>query len=320
MRIARPQSLVFSLLLALMLGGAAAVIGVQAPPLGAWLGLVPPLVIGFVTLRRPFRRWQLARRGAPAAWQAWLAAHVPFYARLPADGQRRFERDVLFFMAEQTFEGVEGVAVTEQLRLAVAAGAALLLHGRPGWELPSSRTILFYPGSFDEDYYDTASAGFDGMVHAQGPVILSVEAVEESWARPHDGQNVVLHELAHLFDFEDSAAEGHPSLMDPASAHAWSRLVRHEMRRIRFGRSVLRRYAATNPAEFFAVSVENFFERPVLLQRRHPELFEALVAFFSLDPRVPPEGGQESSNEGTPTRRGRLLNEDEAPDAPAVGT
>jgi Mlc titration factor MtfA (ptsG expression regulator) len=213
-----------------------------------------------------------------------LEAHVPFYRGLDAVGRRRFERDVQFFLDEQRFEGV-GVEVTETLRLAVAAGAALLLHGRPNWELPARRTFLFYAGRFNEDYDEDALGDYEGMAHAQGPVILSAKAVEMGWAVPHDGDNVVLHELAHLFDFENLDADGIPTLLNPASAEAWRRLMRAEMVKVRQGRSVLRRYAATSAAEFFAVAVENFFERPELLAHRHPELFEALCAFFNLDPR-----------------------------------
>jgi hypothetical protein len=86
----------------------------------------------------------------------------------------------------------------------------------------------------------------------------------------------------------DAVAEGVPSLMDRSSAKAWSQLVRREMQYVRLGKSLLRRYAATNPAEFFAVAAENFFDRPQQLYDRHPELFEALTAFFNLDPRPTP--------------------------------
>jgi Mlc titration factor MtfA (ptsG expression regulator) len=200
---------------------------------------------------------------------------------------------VRLVLAEQRFEALEGVAVTDELRLSVAAGAALLLHGRPDWEVPHGRTILFYPGTFDDDYdvEDELNAAYDGMVHPQGPVVLSAPAVEAGWARA-DGYNVVLHELAHLFDFEGTGADGIPSLMDPSSAGAWQTLVREEMRKVQLGRSVLRRYASTNPAELFAVAVEQFFERPIRLQRHHPALFDALVALFQLDPR-PPDGEEE---------------------------
>lgn len=271
--------------LALILGGVFTIVGAETTPRGGWFGLVPVFIVGGWGLRRPLRRWRLARLAFPASWRDWLTARVPFYNTLPGEARLRFERDVQFFLDEQSFEGLEGLDVTEAMRLSVAVGAALLLHGRPDWELPTTRTILFYPDRFDEDYYDGDYAAYNGMVHAQGPVILSAAAVEEDWARPGNGHNVVLHELAHLFDFEHGGAEGTPSLMDPASADAWRGLVRREMRRVRLGTSLLRGYAATNAAEFFAVAVENFFDRPVVLHRRHPHLFEALMAFFNLDPR-----------------------------------
>ncbi|MFQ5569730.1 MAG: M90 family metallopeptidase [Rhodothermales bacterium] len=286
MRIVRPSSLVFFASLAVILGGTSAIVGAQTMTGGGWFGVVPILIVMWRGLRIPWRRWRVARHAFPPAWRLWLKDHVTFYDTLNGNDRMRFERDVQFFLAEHTFEAVDGVELTDTLRLGVAAGAAMLLHGRPNWELSTQRGILFYPGRFDEDYYDGDYAVYDGMVHAQGPVILSAPAVEQDWTQPGNGHNVVLHELAHLFDFEKSHAEGTPSLMDPASARAWHKLVRREMRRIRLGKSLLRRYAATNQAEFFAVAVENFFDRPELLKRRHPRLFDALVAFFNLNPII----------------------------------
>ena len=284
MRIARPSSIIYYVLLALILGGGVAVIGGRAAPGGEWFGLVPVLLIALYALRRPLRRRALARQAVPADWRAWLEAHVPFYQAAEAPARRRFERDVQFFLNERAFEGIDGVDVTDPLRLAVASGAALLLHGRPDWELPAV-PMLLYPGRFDDDYHGGVYAEYDGMAHEQGPVLLSAPAVEASWAGTGDGSNVVLHELAHLFDFKNAGADGIPSLMDPSSEAAWQALVRREMDRIRQGDSLLRRYGATAPSEFFAVAVENFFERPEALRERHAELFEALASFFNFDPR-----------------------------------
>ena len=286
MQILRPSSLIFHGMLAFIVGGGVAVVGAQTVPYGAWLGLIPFLFILWRGGRRPWRRWRVTRQPFPAEAQAWLEAYVPLYAALGADGRARFERDVQIFLDEQTFEALDGVEDTDTLKLAVAAGAALILFGRPDWELPARRTFLFYPDRFDDDYHDSDYAQYDGMAHPQGPVILTAPAVLHDWQHPGSGHNVVLHELAHLFDFDDSYAEGIPSLMDPSSADAWRQLVRREMRRARLGRSLLRRYAATNPAELFAVAVENFFDRPERLQERHRHLFDALVAFFNLDPRL----------------------------------
>ena len=289
MQIIRPTSLGFYGLIALILGALGLVVGSRAG--GPWIvaGLVPSLVVLGLALRTPLRRWRAVRRPLPEASRAWLHTHVPYYAALAGATQRRFEQDAQIFLSEHRFEAVGGAELTDALRMGVAAGAALLLHGRPDWELPRGRTILIYPDRFDDSYFDSYAADYDGMVHQQGPIIFSARAVEDSWANPHDGDNVVLHELAHLFDFENEDADGVPSLLGAGSETAWQQLVRREMQYAKLGKSLLRRYAATNSAEFFAVAVENFFERPVLLRKRHPELFEVLVALFNLDPRTPDE-------------------------------
>ncbi len=250
---------------------------------GVLAGLGVWAVVVLRALRRPLRRLRLVRAPFPEASRTWLASHVAFYAALDAAGRQRFERDVTWATDGLTFEGVAEAQPTDALRLAVAAGAALLLHGHPDWELPTERTVLFVPDTFDEAYGDEEPGAFDGMVHSQGPIVLSALAVERGWAR-EDGSNVVLHELAHVFDFEGWEADGAPSFLDPRSAEAWRALVRSEMRRAERGDGVLRAYAASAPAELFAVATEQFFERPARLRARHPELFEALVAFYNLTP------------------------------------
>ena len=286
MRIARRSSVITAVLLALTVGGGVALAGRQVGPWGVWIGLVPALLILGVGLRRALRRWRLARTPLPTRWRHWLRRHVPLYENTDDAGRSQFEQDVRFVMDEYSFEGVKGVEVTETLRLSVAAGAATLLHGRPSWELPGSRSVLFYPGRFNDTYYDSADAAYDGMAHQQGPIILTAPAVEASWADPHDADNVVLHELAHLFDFDNEGADGVPSLVAASSAADWQALVRKEMRRVQRGRSILRPYAAEAPSEFFAVAVETFFEQPDRMARQHDALFRALVAFFHLDPRT----------------------------------
>ncbi len=290
MRVAHPSSVGFYAVLAVILGGGIAAIAAMAeglPLWTAWFGLVAFALLLGIGLRRPGRRWRAVRRPFPSAWRDWLHTHVPLYARADEADRARFERDVQIILADARFEGVDGVEVTDELRLSVAAGAALLLHGRPDWELPLDRTFLFYPGHFGDDY-TALEPDYDGMVHPQGPVIFSAPAVRRGWART-DGSNVILHELAHLFDFEDLYADGVPSLLDPGSVESWTALVKRETALIRRGQSMLRRYAATNAAEFFAVATEVFFERPSALSQRHPALFETLTALYALDPR-PPDG------------------------------
>ena len=281
-------SLYFSTTVALVLGAGLAVVGEMATPLGWPLGVFAFAAVLVTMLRKPFRRSRALRNALSEEAQRRVNEILSGF---PAVDRERFETDVKIILSEWGFEGVDGVEVTDRMKIGVAAGAALLLHGRPEWELPSRQTVLFYPDRFDQDYLATEDAAFDGMAHQRGPVILSARAIEESWADPHDGSNVVLHELAHLLDYENEFADGVPSLIAPGSTVAWRELVEREMKRVKLGRSLLRRYAAKNPAEFFAVAVENFFERPGELKGRHLELHEALVALFNLDPASLREDG-----------------------------
>ena len=280
-----------SLVVALMGAGTVGLVGYR---LGAgWWPFAVALALGVAGVLRPvLARVRALREPFPKLYAAWLREAVPVYAHGTADERRAFEARVLGFLAEQRFEQVdEETPWTWQRRLAVAAGAATLLLGRPGWTFTTRRSFLLYPGTFDQDYFgsdDAHDGPFDGMAHQQGPVIFSVNALDTAWAYA-DGSNVVLHELAHLLDYAGDTADGAPSLLDPASAPAWERLVRRETQRIRVGKSLLRGYAATNGAEFFAVTTEVFFEKPVPLARRHRALFDAFVAFYAYDPRPPDE-------------------------------
>lgn len=286
MQILRPTQAGFTLVLAFVLGAGVGFIS-WASGLTAWPGVVVAALALWRGMRKPLRRWTVARRPLDDSHREWLSAEVPIYRLLERRERDRFERDVQFILSEWLFEGVQGVEVTDALRLSVAAGVATLLHGRPEWEITPARTILFYPEQFDDQYYADETGNYDGMAHAQGPVILSRPAVEAAWRTGEQGNNVVLHELAHLFDFADDFADGISTFVDPASISAWEALVRREMHRIRFGRSILRRYASKNRAEFFAVAIENFFGRPDVLAHHHPELFDALVALLNMDPRAP---------------------------------
>ena len=285
MQILRPVQAGFTIALAIIIGVGLGMIGAGAG-ISWWPGLLAFVLILWRGLRKPFRRWRVVERGLSDRHRQWLLDNVPHYGALGKEGRECFERDVLFVLDEWLFEAVEGVEVTDELRLSVAAGVALLLHGRPEWEISPPRTILFYPEQFDDQYYADETGNYDGMAHAQGPVILSKPAVEFAWQTGARGNNVVLHELAHLFDFENTYADGVSSFLDPASIEAWQKLVRLETSRIRFGRSILRSYAAKDGAEFFAVAVENFFGRPHVLAHHHPELYEALVELLRQDPRT----------------------------------
>ena len=62
---------------------------------------------------------------------------------------------------------------------------------------------------------------------------------------------------------------------------------------------MLDQYGATNPAEFFAVATECFFEKPTQLRKKHPELYEELREYYRQDPEQVVSGGGGESSAGT---------------------
>jgi Mlc titration factor MtfA (ptsG expression regulator) len=120
-------------------------------------------------------------------------------------------------------------------------------------------------------------------------VVLSWDAVSAGSASPNDGHDVVLHEFAHQLDAEDGAMDGTPELDDLERYSVWSRVAGDEYAALlddleHHRKTSIDAYGATNAPEFFAVVVEQFFEKPLQLARKHPELYAELARFFRFDP------------------------------------
>ncbi len=285
------------LALALLLGAGGLGFGVIA--LASWpigLALAPTLasVAAWWGTGRFVRRRRLLATPFPDAWRRVLERRVDFYRQLDPAGRARFEADVRIFLAEQNIYGVHGseAIVDDEIRLLIASSAAMLGHGLPDFEWPRMRDIVVYPGSFDEEYrQDGEQPNIAGMVHAQGPILYSARDLRLGFRR-HDGHNVGLHELAHVLDFADGHADGMPVGASWSSNAPWLEIVGDRLERLRKARkadrSPLREYAGTNEAEFFAVAVETFFERPHRLHDKDPELYAMLRDYFGQDPAAQP--------------------------------
>jgi Mlc titration factor MtfA (ptsG expression regulator) len=124
-----------------------------------------------------------------------------------------------------------------------------------------------------------------GQSWTRGNVILAWDAALGGGRDFHDGHNVVLHEFAHQLDQEDGSADGAPPLPSRGLYGPWARVLGAEYESLRGpGRHVLDEYGGTNPAEFFAVATEAFFEKPRQLRKKHPQLYEQLKAYYQQDP------------------------------------
>jgi len=238
----------------------------------------------------------------PDAWDRIVERNVPVARGLTSEERERLLRLVRVFLADKHFEGCGGLTLTEEMKVTIAAGACLLLLHLEGPCYPTLRTVLVYPHAFVPKFARPPTAG--GIVQPPAPllgeswgdgvVVISWDDTLNGARDPGDGVNVVLHEFAHQLDDEDGSADGAP-LLSGGALRAWGRVLSDEFDRLRQDAaadrpSALDPYGARNKAEFFAVATETFFEKPVQLEREHPELYEQMKRFYRQDParRTPP--------------------------------
>ncbi|QJD60877.1 zinc-dependent peptidase [Pseudomonas sp. gcc21] len=201
----------------------------------------------------------------------------------------------LRLLLRKHFVGVDGLEISDAIRLRIAGMAVVPVLGLgldwyDGWQ-----TLILYDGPFVanhswQDEYgivhqETSERSGEAWEH--GPIVLSLRDVLD--ADQHDGYNVVIHELAHTLDMRSASANGAPPLHSGMDAVAWKRDLSAAWddlaRRAELGeRLPVDSYALEDPAEFFAVLSETFFESPRSLQSAWPAVYGHLVAFYRQDP------------------------------------
>lgn len=231
-------------------------------------------------------------------WITLLEQNLPLYSRLPDDLRLRLHDRIAQFLATIRFEGCAGLELTDEMLLTVAAQACLLVMHRDGRPYPRLKVVYLYPTTFTSVQKHTDHLGIvtEGEVARlgesweRGTVVLAWDSVEHGARNIHDAKNVTFHEFAHQLDHEDGATDGAPGLPCRDSYRSWARVFQENyddfLQQIEAGRkTLLDTYGATNPAEFFAVATETFFEKPRQLARKMPDLYEEMRQYYSLDPR-----------------------------------
>ncbi len=232
----------------------------------------------------------------PASWRKILRNNWPIYRKLPADLQIKLKKHIQLFLLEKQFVGCEGLVITDEMRVLIAAQACLLSLQRPLPQYPNLQTILLYPAAFIVNA-DTTNAGVVtssqqtrlGESWQQGQIVLSWPHSKAGAQDATDGHNLVFHEFAHQLDQENGPANGAPTLRDTSHYQNWSaefsKAFTELQQQLQMQQTpFLDAYAATNPAEFFAVATEAFFEQPQAFQQVYPALYRLLKGFYQLDP------------------------------------
>jgi len=272
--------------LAVSLGFAASLLSGR---ISAWVwmpvaALIAVLVYAGMT-RKVRRRRRILAQPFPTEWEAVLQREVLFFRALDPDEQMRFRRELQVFLGEKRITGIKLELDTTTLVLA-AASAIIPIFGFPEWEWDQISEVLVYPDRFDREYAfqgdsERHTLGMVGTGALNRLMILSKPDLLAGFRNPGDKRNVGLHEFAHLMDKSDGTIDGLPGVgLERAAIGPWIELVRRKMDEMRRGDSDIDLYGLTNEAEFFAVATEYFFERPGVMERKHPQLYAMLSRVF----------------------------------------
>jgi MtfA peptidase len=219
-----------------------------------------------------------------------LREQVEFYNQLEDNKKKEFEERIQHFLSQVRVTGVN-TTVEDLDKILIAASAIIPIFGFPHWEYMNLNEVLLYPDSFNHEFEqqgeDRTTLGVVGAGAYQNIMILSQLELRQGFLNKTGKTNTAIHEFVHLIDKTDGSVDGVPEfLLSRQYIMPWLELMHKEIKNIMANRSDINPYGATNEAEFFAVVSEYFFERPDLLESKHPELYEILVKIF----RQQPEG------------------------------
>lgn len=262
-----------------------------------FLGLAV-LVIALALVIPRYRLKRAVDAPFPEQWIDILERNIEIYRNLPMPLRLRLRKMIKRFLHQKHFSGAGGLEMSDEIRVTVAAQACMLQINRKGALYPRLKYIIVYPSAFVVSRSETDTSGVTsearrgllGESWDRGKVILAWDNVLNGARNFVDGHNVVLHEFAHQLDSEDGSTDGAPLLAGESSYRSWAAALSGEYRVLQRkarsgGRSLMDHYGATNPAEFFAVATETFFEKPDGMAERHAELFEVLASYYGVDPR-----------------------------------
>lgn len=227
-------------------------------------------------------------------WQHMIH-RLPLLKGLTADELNKLTRLATLFIHDKAFEGARDFAVTQAMKMLIALQACLPilnlgLQAYRGWY-----SVILYPSGFAPErvYIDEYGiehherVNLSGESWHKGPVILAWDEAEH--AGIIDGHNLVVHEFAHKLDIQTGDANGCPPMHKDMSGKDWfdamSKGYDDLCQHCEHGTSVgIDCYAATSPAEFFAVISEVFFERPDVIVKRYPQIYTQLTLYYRQDP------------------------------------
>ncbi|MDO6429155.1 zinc-dependent peptidase [Flavitalea sp. BT771] len=212
-----------------------------------------------------------------------LSQYNPYYKSLDDTVRDRFLRRVLHFMEDKEFEYID-LEKEERMPLLISAAAVQLTFGLEHYLLDYFKTIYILRENYRFGLYNMP---FEGHVSEDG-IYLSWANFIREFTDYSDGQNVGLHEMAHALTYVNFTVDDGKDDTFHDKFKDFSEVARPIFERMQAGEStILDPYAATNYQEFWAVSIETFFERAHAFKKQLPELYTSLCSLLNQDPLTP---------------------------------
>ena len=256
----------------------------------------------------PFTRWPSSRvswstvrvlhrrRGLPDGWAGIVDEHFALWSVLDNDEREIIEATSDWLLRHKHWEAAQGFSLTDEVNVTIAVQAALVVLGLSVAEYREVSAIIVYPTAMQSrGVYAGPVRGtvIDGALPVlgeahdnRGPVLIAWDQARDAGRNPGRGHNIVFHEFAHKIDMLDNIVDGTPPFENRDNFDRWVAVCTEAYAAIRAGieRWPLQPYGATNPAEFFAVATEAFFDVPVMLEHHEANLYEVMRDFYKQDP------------------------------------
>lgn len=217
---------------------------------------------------------------------AVLERFFPYFQNLNAKHKDEFKDRLAYFIASKKFiPRGELREISREMKLLVGATAVMVTFGFRNLKLKNFSKILLYP----DNYYSTINKTYhQGEVNPRlGIIVISWKSFVEGFLVPNNGINLGIHEMAHALKLENQIQNEESNFFNAGAWQQYEKLAKNEILKIKRNEdSIFRPSASKNIHEFFAVSLESFFEIPQQFKAYHPELYKSLVYLLQQDPLV----------------------------------
>lgn len=257
-----------------------------------------------VKIRRYIFLKHLRKSKVPFSLWHKTIAKMPLMQRYGASERIRIRLLASEILRRKSIIPVQGMILTDEICIKIATQAAILVVGLESFEddfsldwLRNWNQIIVYPEPFRNgrenllsvDGFLVSWAGVEsGETSYQGQIIIDWQD-DQPHALHRNASQVLMHELAHKLDMLDGNINGHPPLHANVNEADWFEAFETAYedltKEIKHGKETkINPYAATSPAEFFAVATEYFFESPQTLEKTYPKVYQQLVGFYRQNP------------------------------------